>query len=549
MNSSQLDTNHTDLIFENYSGYLSEHRSELSTASGAIDMLSLDSSFKAYINALTEGLDPTQKSAVFAVCDRQREMLLEESASIGPSSSVVGYAVTYFPILADIYADPVISKIATVHPTTKPINTIPKVQLMASVRNSDGTTKKYLMPRAQYLIRGASETVQLLPNTNVDLFAASAGYPNDVNSTLARINKRYFLINSASIKTKDTGDGKGETTTTVGLNLRPDARGQIHTEFEMTDDKGRTTTCSIVGHINWDTGVVQYSATFAPLTGAEFSVENLSSKVRFSPKTGEVGRVKVELKISGWDIDIDTKDEFEIELQSETISDYKDIYNIDLVRTMSEAIKQQIVLNKDFDMAYFLEAAEPELAANGTLQTLNFSKYMDNQGILSPRTLVDVCRSIAPRISMVNTVIHRNFRAEPQFLVTGLRTGALLKSMQQMSASIGTPVEGNIGFVGQAGSFMKQTVLMSPAVDDEKIYSIYKAPNDNLSRSVLIDFVYKPIYIIEEITNSVKRTFVKSRTAIELCSPHAVGCIKLTGMNDILGPDYRQASNIANEVI
>lgn len=228
---------------------------------------------------------------------------------------------------------------------------------------------------------------------------------------------------------------------------------------------------------------------------------------------------------------------------------YKDIYNIDLVRTMSEAIKQQIVLNKDFDMAYFLEAAEPEMASNGTVQTINFSKYMDQQGILSPRSLIDVMRSIAPRINMVNTVIHRNFRAEPQFLVTGLRTGALLKSLQQMYSSVTNPMEGSLGFSTQAGSVMKQTVLMSPAINDEKIYSIYKAPNDNLSRSVLIDFIYKPLYIIEEITNSVKRTFVKSRTAIELCSPHAVGCIQLTGMNDILGPDYRQASNVANEVL
>lgn len=228
---------------------------------------------------------------------------------------------------------------------------------------------------------------------------------------------------------------------------------------------------------------------------------------------------------------------------------YKDIYNIDLVRTMSEAIKQQIVLNKDFDMAYFLEAAEPEMASNGTVQTINFSKYMDQQGILSPRSLIDVMRSIAPRINMVNTVIHRNFRAEPQFLVTGLRTGALLKSLQQMYSSVTNPMEGSLGFSTQAGSVMKQTVLMSPAINDEKIYSIYKAPNDNLSRSVLIDFIYKPLYIIEEITNSVKRTFVKSRTAIELCSPHAVGCIQLTGMNDILGSDYRQASNIANEVL
>lgn len=315
--------NTTDLIFENYSSYLDEHSEDIQTPNNAIEMLATDGKFNAYINTLTEGLDAHQKSNVMAVCQREREMLLEESASIGPTASVVGYAVTYFPILADIYADPIVSRISTVHPTSKPINTIPKVQIMASVRNTDGTTKSYLMPRAQYLIRGASESINILPNVNTDLFAQSAGYPNEVNSELARINKRYFLINSAVIRSKGTGGDHSDDdcTTTVGLNLRPDARGQIHTEFDMTDQYGNTTTCSIVGHINWDTGVVQYSATFSAVEDFEFTLQYVTSKVRFSPRTGEVGRVKVSLKISGWDVDIDTKDEFEVALESETIQD------------------------------------------------------------------------------------------------------------------------------------------------------------------------------------------------------------------------------------
>lgn len=159
------------------------------------------------------------------------------------------------------------------------------------------------MPRAQYLIRGTAETVNLLPNTNTDLFQSSAGYPNEVNSTLARINKRYFLINTCVIKTHDLSDpsGANDVSTVVGLNLRPDARGQLHKEFEFTDINGNQSTCSIVGHINWDTGVVQYSATFVPLSGFDFEIEYLTSKCRFSPRTGEVGRVKVQLRISGWD--------------------------------------------------------------------------------------------------------------------------------------------------------------------------------------------------------------------------------------------------------
>jgi len=136
---------------------------------------------------------------------------------------------------------------------------------------------------------------------------------------------------------------------------------------------------------------------------------------------------------------------------------------------------------------------------------------------------------------MNNRIIHRNFRATPQFLVTGLRTGALLESMQQWVTNISSYTQGESGYQGESAQFMKQTILTSPAIGDNKIYQVYKAPGDNLSRAVIIDFVYKPLYIVEEITNSVKRTFVKSRTALEVCQTHAIGCVTVDGLDIFLG--------------
>jgi hypothetical protein len=93
---------YTDVIFENYENFLNEHRSDMSSPQGAMEMLSSDGSFRAYMGALTEGLDVATKNVVMAVATREREMLLEESATnFGPSGSVVGYNVTYFPILTD----------------------------------------------------------------------------------------------------------------------------------------------------------------------------------------------------------------------------------------------------------------------------------------------------------------------------------------------------------------------------------------------------------------------------------------------------------------
>jgi len=47
----------------------------------------------------------------------------------------------------------------------------------------------------------------------------------------------------------------------------------------------------------------------------------------------------------------------------------------DIIRTLSEAIKRQILLNKDADLAFFLKAAEADMAANGTKESLDLTEY------------------------------------------------------------------------------------------------------------------------------------------------------------------------------
>jgi len=85
--------NNADLIYENYDRYIVEHRADMDTPSGAIEMLSSDGSFRSYIDSICEGMEPAQKANVISVCERERECLLEESAGLGPSAAIIGYAV------------------------------------------------------------------------------------------------------------------------------------------------------------------------------------------------------------------------------------------------------------------------------------------------------------------------------------------------------------------------------------------------------------------------------------------------------------------------
>lgn len=311
---------YTDIIFENYELFLKEHKDEMSSPAGALEMLSSDGAFKSYMNTLTEGLDANTKSVVMAVAQREREMLLEESLHFGPSASAVGYNVTYFPILTDIYSDPIISQIATTYPIGKSMITIPKIKVRASVTNTNGTTSSWIIPRDTHLVRGASQNVTLTPNISNSLFVLSG--VSNANDEVT-VNKRYFMITSINLK-----DNAGNNHV-VPISIRADARGQISTKFTFVDANNANTQIegSMIGNIDFNNGSVQFAVNFTVppvLSTVTYETTSATTSVVFSPKRSDIGRVKVALDVSGWDVNVDVKDDFEIELAAETIDDYRD---------------------------------------------------------------------------------------------------------------------------------------------------------------------------------------------------------------------------------
>lgn len=520
-----------DRIFENYELFIKEHRDDLGTPAGAIEMLSSDGAFRAYIDALTEGLNSHTKRSIMAIAEREREMLLEESINIGPSAAVVGYAVSYFPILTDIYSDPILSQIATAYPVNKPVITIPKVSIQSSVKNSDGTTSTYRLPTSSQLVRTSEEEITLLPGKVNNMFSMSNGGTSLVTSDNAFLNKRYFVITEVTYTDALSAD------VVVPVMIRPDARGQINHTLSFVEGTD-TVELTVIGNVNWDTGNIQYNATLTNLTSPGTAVDavmkNLTSKVVFSARTGDIGRVRVDLKMSGWDINIDVRDSFEIKLDQEVIQDYSDIYEIDMIRTLSMAIKNQMLYNKDYDLAYYLGIYEPEYATFGSTSTFDMSKSLVSASNFTPSNVLDMFKGIIPHIVSVNRNIRKVFRAEPQFLIAGLKTASLLESLQAFMVGFQSNNNGEAGFSSQnsAIDFRKQTILACEPIPDNKIYAVYRAPNDDLTRTAIVDLIYKPLYIIEEIDNSQRRTFVKSRTAIELTAPEAIGCITMTNYED-----------------
>ena len=184
----------------------------------------------------------------------------------------------------------------------------------------NGSTATYKMPRATQLARGAQMDVALTAGVSNNLFTLSGN--GAVTSTTTRINKRYFMVTTIDVHGTNDGGAHSDSTTLVSINLRPDARGQLFKTFDVTDENGLEATATLTGNINWDTGVIVYNVLFtSSVTQFDWTVAFANAKVVYSPRTSEIGRVKVQTKLSSWDVDIDTRDDFEIELDTETIQD------------------------------------------------------------------------------------------------------------------------------------------------------------------------------------------------------------------------------------
>ena len=121
----------------------------------------------------------------------------------------------------------------------------------------------------------------------------------------------------------------------------------------------------------------------------------------------------------------------------------------------------------------------------------------------------------------------------PTYMVAGLQTSALLRSLQTLAMAmpgIGQG-DGGFGWTGDTASFLKMKVLESNAIDEGKIYLSTKAPNDALEKSTIIDLIYQPIYIVTEVTDGNTRNFVKARTLIEIARADGLGVINIQNMN------------------
>jgi len=506
------------LILENFNDYITEN-SELfeeavSTASIVTDQVTYDS----YANKLLEGFEESEARLIRSMFDRQRETLLEESSSLLASPDAITYAVTSFPMLVDIYSDPLLTKVISVYPSNVPTMSIPRLKWISKVIDHKGNVTEYEFPTATSSVRTGHEIITVGQSGNA--FTALFAGTTTTNFSQFRLNKRNFKVVKVTVN-----DGTNDVA--VPLIAVADARGN----FSAEELKIGTTVFKIQGQINFGSGDVTWSPIVMFQGDTSISAVSIDAKLRIMGVGNGLAVTKARPKQDVLDINCDIEDSFEIENIEEVIQDWKSLYNLDIIAQLKGYVKDQIKLNRDWEVADLLESNIPAAIAYGHYREIDLSTIAGSTNT-KPSSVQDIFKNIIPVLIALQEKIRKSTRFEIKYLVTGIDSAAILKSMQNFAVKF-EGLEGETGFTGEQASFSKLEVITSFAIGNDLIHLIPKS--ESLSQSTIVEISHKPLYIITETTDSIKRSFIKSRNWIGIVRNEPIGTIKLLNYQAALG--------------
>ena len=194
----------SSLILENYSDFIAANQDLFQEATSAASIITDPLVYESYCDKLLEGIEESTARTIRGQFNRTREMLLEESSTLMASPEAITYAVASFPMLVDIYAEPLLSKVCSVYPSAVPTMTIPRLKWIAKVVSIKGVVTEYEFPNAQALIRVGIEKAVITGNFGNILaafYAKNLGLP--IAKLICASNENKVLFDFFSTGTYD----------------------------------------------------------------------------------------------------------------------------------------------------------------------------------------------------------------------------------------------------------------------------------------------------------------------------------------------------------
>ena len=518
-----------DFIFENYKSFIDKTDVDMADPSEMLKILGDDIAFSELTETCLQGVDAGTKSGITSILERRRAAVLTEAANGAASGLINGFTMSSFPMLTYIYAEPILSEITTLYPTDKFQLTVPIRRTKAQTMNYDGSLSQSIyIPSATQSVGVDFLSINVTPTSSTKVFTALALPP-----TKFRINRRFVLLESISIK--DTTSGAVVVNKVIPLNATPDNRNQIIWTGNFTDQAGATVNVKVQSSIEYEKGELTVYAIFSDGTaGSTYSLNFGTFKIKLLPIGTLAGRTKLTSENSLIDITIDPNEDFILELTEEDIQDAASSNNIDLIKTLADGIKNQMLFQKESELAFSVMAAQTEMAEIGNVGTVDLDVMNVGGNILAPANIRDIFTAIIPRIMGLQDTVYKNGGITPSYLVCGEKAFSLIRSLQQVAANAGQIGRGEFGFVGQTADFLKFKAIRSFKLPTDKMYLVSKAGVDQLSQASIVDFVHNPFYVTNEVTDGVMKKFIRSRTMIKILRTDGMGSLTIENITKYL---------------
>ena len=485
-------------------------------------VLTEDEYFERYIRTIAEPLqdvDTEIYESFLKIAQREKDVILNEGEIVNDGKALA-IAYLFYPMLADVYAKPVLTKLPTIWTTDNPKIQIDYRRYIAEVIDVNGKVTRTEEVPSPTLLRPSTIPFSVTGNSSISVTDIIQGIEPDA----VRLNMAYTKIIQVIWN-------NGKSNQTANVLIRPNYDGKFEGYVTVDDGNGNKGTIKITGSVNPEKNTIDVAGVV--LSGATGTVKyvgvNGVTSVTFLEDAKATVKIRpdIERKFS---FRVEPNNDFMIETDTFQINEYKDLYNIDYIASAMQAVRSQLQLNKEAEIADELQSAEPIMASYGSVRVIDFANPPIN---LQAATVYDYFTLIVPKIVGLARQIEKVSRVLPQYILAAPETAAFLEMLQAVAVRFtqgngAAPGSGVLGpTVASNISYARFKIIVSQALPEGKIYLLHKS--NVLQNATLVDFIYKPLIIVDWSKKLRQQKFIITETKMLLLKPKNVGYIEFTG--------------------
>lgn len=459
-----------------------------------------DSNFDTYVNSLSEGLSRSDTKMFKLLAENTRVQLLENSMfSINP------YETLALPLLRVFFPKTIAKELVTVIPMDKP--EIIRGFVKATFKKF-GDARSYMAPSNTDITGGPQITVPLtqaveIGTTNILQLAG-------VNQDIAHVEKTFMI----------TGVEMGSEQ--IPVNVTPTVDGDISITVTASDG---TTTDTLVGRINYLTGVLETAAVNKKITKISFTCQLSLEENTINPRASfSIEKMRLVAK------DRQIQTEWTVQMQQ----DIKALYDVDVQSELVAVMGQQLVLDVDREIVNNLIYACERINGDSHNRTFNknpseWEKKTGQKFAFGPKQWME---NVLPVLNELSAAVYRDTNiAAANVIACNPMDAAVFESLNEFRYNGSSSENGDMGYESATVANGKWKVLVSSVVPEGKSVCIYK-PADIL-RAVYIYSPYVPAVLTPYPLGNTPSMSILSRYGTQLLRPAGIAVLNIKDEPDI----------------